>query len=175
MKEFSRKNKNGYTVAEKQKFKKKDNRNVANSGVARNFKRGAKFSRFLGVFLRHNKSKADRETRKALGGSGGTLPWKKFENLQAVLAILVLFLITFSKTLFKIFNPNSECFATYNAPCSHIFDYARLRRRAYCYQRSLKLWKNCVGPASKTILKMAGERMHTPYPTPPASAPSGIK
>ena len=27
--------------------------------------------------------------------------------------------------------------------CSYIFDYACLGRKAYCYQKSFKLWKNC--------------------------------
>ena len=30
--------------------------------------------------------------------------------------------------MLKIFDPNSECFAKYDAFCSHIFDYACLRR-----------------------------------------------
>ena len=37
---------------------------------------------------------------------------KIFENLHAVMAALVLF------------DPNSECFAKYDAFGSHIFDYA---------------------------------------------------
>ena len=41
----------------------------------------------------------------------------------------------------KFFYSNSECFAKYDAFCSHIFDYACLRRNlAYCYQRGPKLW-----------------------------------
>ena len=31
--------------------------------------------------------------------------------------------------MFKFFDPNSEYFAKYDAFCSHIFDYARLKLR----------------------------------------------
>ena len=61
------------------------------SGVARNFKSGHNFHIFLGVFFWQNKLKADSKTRKVLGESGGMLPRKSFENLHAVMAILVLF------------------------------------------------------------------------------------
>ena len=60
------------------------------------------------------------------------LSLKIFENLHAVMAALVLF------------DPNSECFAKYDAFCSHIFDYACLRRKTYRYRRGSKLWKNCI-------------------------------
>ena len=43
------------------------------------------------AFFRQNKFKTDCETKKVLGGSGGMLPRKNFENLHAVMAILVLF------------------------------------------------------------------------------------
>ena len=33
---------------------------------------------------------------------------------------------------------NVFCFAKYDAFCSHIFDYACLRRKAYCYRRDSK-------------------------------------
>ena len=45
--------------------------------------------------------------------------------------------------MFKFFDPNSECFAKYDAFRSHIFDYACLRRKTYCYQRYSKFWINC--------------------------------
>ena len=35
--------------------------------------------------------------------------------------------------MFKFFDPNFECFAKYDAFCSHIFSYACLRRKAYFY------------------------------------------
>ena len=59
-------------------------------------------------------------------------PRKIFEILQTVVAILVLFA------------PNPECFAKYDAFYSHIFDYACLGRKAYCYRKGSKLWKNCI-------------------------------
>ena len=46
--------------------------------------------------------------------------------------------------MFKLFDANSECFAKYDAFCSHIFDYACFRREAYCYRRDSKLRKNCI-------------------------------
>ena len=62
------------------------------SGVVRNFKRGGHdFPHFSTAFFRQNKFKTDCETKKALGGSGGMLPRKNFENLHAVVAFLVLF------------------------------------------------------------------------------------
>ena len=67
--------------------------------------------------------------------------------------------------MFKFFDLNSECFTKYNAFCSHIFDYAFLTRNAYCFQRGSKLQK-LVKLTSKTFLKMAGGKMHTPHPTP---------
>ena len=42
-------------------------------------------------FFRQNKFENDRETRKALGGSGGMLSRKIFENLPAVMAICSAF------------------------------------------------------------------------------------
>ena len=65
------------------------------------------------------------------------LPWKIFENLHAVMAILVL-LEFFHQILFDYFDPNSECFAKYDAFCLHIFDYACLRCKACCYGRGSK-------------------------------------
>ena len=37
-----------------------------------------------------------------------------------------VFWIIFRQVLFKFFDPNSDCFARYDAFCSHIFDYACL-------------------------------------------------
>ena len=52
------------------------------SGVARNFEGGG---HNFHIFFRQNNFKADRETRKALGRSGGMLPRRNFENLHAVM------------------------------------------------------------------------------------------
>ena len=41
--------------------------------------------------------------------------------------------------MFEFFAPKSECFTKYDAFCSYIFDYAFLGRKAYCYQKGLKL------------------------------------
>ena len=70
------------------------------------------------------------------------LPRNNFKKLHAVMAILVLFKIIFTQIWFKFFDPNSECFVKYDAFCSHIFDYACLRRHRY--QEYSKLWKNCI-------------------------------
>ena len=43
---------------------------------------------------------------------------------------ILCFLNIFKQILFTFFDPNSECFAKYDAFCSHIFDYASLRRIA---------------------------------------------
>ena len=54
---------------------------------------------------------------------------KFFENLHAVMAICNAFSIILRQILFKFFDPDSECFAKYDAFSAHIFDYACLRRR----------------------------------------------
>ena len=51
------------------------------------------------------------------------LPQKNFENLHAVNGYFNAFLVMFSQILFRTFDPNFECFAKYDAFCSHIFDY----------------------------------------------------
>ena len=63
------------------------------------------------------------------------LPWKIFENLHAVMAILMLLEQFLGK--FYIFAPNSKCFTKYDAFCLHIFDYAYLS--AYLQTWRLKL------------------------------------
>ena len=72
------------------------------------------------------------------------LPQKIFQNLHAVMAILVLFRIIFTQILFQFFDPNSECFAKYDAFCPHIFDYACLSRKSYCCRKDSKFEKNSV-------------------------------
>ena len=72
--------------------------------------------------------------------------------------------ISFRQILLKLFDPNSECFAKHDAFCSHIFDYACLRRKAYkSLMKRVEITENLY--TSKTILKMAGGRMHTHHPT----------
>ena len=41
-------------------------------------------------------------------------------------------------------NSEYRYFAKYDAFCLHIFDYACLKRKAYCNRRGSKLWKNCI-------------------------------
>ena len=38
--------------------------------------------------------------------------------------------------------------------------------KAYRNRRGSNLWKSCIGLTSKSFLKMAGGRMHTPHPNP---------
>ena len=81
------------------------------------------------------------------------------------------FYIIFTKILFKLFDPNSECFAEYDAFCLHIFDYACLRRNRY--QRIFETMEKLY--ISKTCLKMTDGRMHTPHHRPLHPPPeSGI-
>ena len=47
---------------------------------------------------------------------------KFFENLHAVMAICDAFSIILRQILFKFFDPDSECFAKYDAFGAHIFD-----------------------------------------------------
>ena len=65
------------------------------------------------------------------------LPQKIFENLHAVVTILVCY---FSKQILSnFFAPKSEGFTKYDAFCSNIFDYACLGHKACCYRSNLKL------------------------------------
>ena len=41
--------------------------------------------------------------------------------------------------MINFFDPNSKCFAKYDAFCSHIFNYVCLRQKAYSYHKGLKL------------------------------------
>ena len=71
------------------------------------------------------------------------LPRKDFENLRALVAILVIFKKFSGKfcikflTLLLSTSPNMMHF-------SHIFDYACLRRKAYLNRRGSRLWKNSI-------------------------------
>ena len=71
------------------------------------------------------------------------LPRKIFENAHTVVTIFVLFEQFLSK-FDKFFVPKSECFTKYDAFYSYIFDYACQGRKAYCYRKGSKLWKNCI-------------------------------
>ena len=96
---------------------------------------------------------------------------KTFEILCTVMAILVRFEQFAEKSSFKWFAPNSECFTKYDAFCPHIFDYACLRCKAYCFQIGSK-FKKIVGCLPKTVLKSTGWDECIPLiPTPPGSAP----
>ena len=75
----------------------------------------------------------------------GMLPRESFEILHAVMAISVLFEQFSNRFCYIFFDPNFECFAKYDAFCLHIFDYACLRRKTYCYQRGWKLLKKYIG------------------------------
>ena len=66
----------------------------------------------------------------------------------------------------KIFEPNSECFAKYDAFCSHIFDYACLWRIRLIAIEEVRNHGKIV--YIKNFSKMAFERMHTPHATPMA-------
>ena len=57
------------------------------------------------------------------------LPRKIFESLNTALELFYSFLNNFQSNLCKFFDPNYKCFAKYDAFCSHIFDYACLRRK----------------------------------------------
>ena len=59
--------------------------------------------------------------------------------------------------MFKFFSPTSECFAKYDAFCSHIFDYACLRRKTLLQSKGFEIMEKLY--TSKTFLKVAGRRM----------------
>ena len=60
-----------------------------------------------------------------LGGSGGMLSWKIFENLHSMMAILVLLEQVFRQIVFEFFALNFEVFTKYryDAIFSHVFDF----------------------------------------------------
>ena len=128
------------------------------------------FPHFLGLIFWQNKFEADWETRKALGGVRGHAPPENFWKFTCCNGYFSVFWIIFRQILCKFFDPNFECFVNYDPFCSHIFNNACLSRKANCYQKGSKLWKNCI---SKTFLKMAGGKMHTLHPT-PLSPPQAI-
>ena len=56
--------------------------------------------------------------------------------------------------MFKFFDRNSECFAKYDTFCSHIFNYACLRRKRLIVIEEVRNYRKLY--TSKTFLKMAG-------------------
>ena len=59
--------------------------------------------------------------------------------------MFVLFQQYTKKILFNFFfAPNFEYFSKYDAFFRTLLIYACLRHKTYCYQRGLKLWKNCI-------------------------------
>ena len=73
---------------------------------------------------------------------------ENFEILHAVNGYFSAFSTFLRQILLKFFDPTAASewsyFTKYDALCSHIFDYAYLRRKAYFFRRGSKLWKNCI-------------------------------
>ena len=90
------------------------------------------------------------------------LPWKSFENLHTVMAILALFekfsgkVCLYFCTLTLSASPNMMNF------CTHSFDYACLRRLRLIVMKRFEIMEKIY--LSKALLKMAGEGMHPPHP-----------
>ena len=80
------------------------------------------------------------------------------------MAICNAFSIILRQILFKFFDPDSECFAKYDAFGAHIFDYACLRRIGLSLSKRFEVMEKLY--TSKTILKMAGGRMHASHSNP---------
>ena len=92
------------------------------------------------------------------------LPRKNVENLHSAMAILVLF-EKFLRKFVIFFPPNFECF-TNDAFCLYGFDYACLRWLRHIAMKRFEIMEKIY--SSKTLLKMAGEGMHTQHThTPP--------
>ena len=73
--------------------------------------------------------------------------------------------------MFNFFDLNSECFGKHDAFCSHIFDYACLRRRLRLIAiEEVRNHGKIVTCTLKTFLKMAGGGC-IPFIPPPGSAP----
>ena len=66
--------------------------------------------------------------------------------------------------MFKFFYPNSECFAKYDAFCSHVFDVG-LRAEGVRLIAMEEVRNYGKIAYIKSIFEMAGGRMHTPHPT----------
>ena len=109
------------------------------SGVARNFKGGHNFHIFPSVFFSAELIWSWlRNQWSSRGVWGHALP-RNFWKLTCCNGYFSAFWIIFRQIVFKFFDLNCGCFAKYDAFCSHIFNYACLRRKAYCYRRGSKL------------------------------------
>ena len=64
-------------------------------------------------------------TVAVLGGSGGVLSWKIFENLHSMMAILVPLEQVLRQIVFELFALNFEVFTKYrcDAIFLHVFDF----------------------------------------------------
>ena len=101
------------------------------SGVARNFKRGggAYFLIFPSVFFAAELGLIWSWLKKQESSRGvrGHAPPGNFWKFTCCNSYFSAFCIIFRQIVFKFFDPNFECFAKYDALCSHIFNYACLR------------------------------------------------
>ena len=115
------------------------------SGIARYFKRGesiiSPFFSSVVFFRRANWSRLKH--RKTLGVRGYAPPGN-FWNITCCNGYFSPFWTFFRQTLFKFFDPNSEYSTKWGAFCSHIFNCACLRLKAYCYRRGSKSRKICI-------------------------------
>ena len=94
----------------------------------------------------------------ALGISVGMLSRKKFEILDVVVGILVLFeLLILWQILFKFFVLNSESFTKHGTLCSHIFHSCVLKMLGSLLSKRSKLWKNCRLFTKNNVKMAAGE------------------
>ena len=135
------KNNNKYTHACKHK----------RSGVAKIFKRGEARERgviistfFSRVFFFGRTHLELIEKHEKLRRGLGACPPEKLRKFTCCNGYFGAFWILFRQILFEFFDLNSEWFAKYDEFCSHIFDYACLRHKAYSYRRGSKLCRNCI-------------------------------
>ena len=100
--------------------------------VARYFKkvRGHNFYIFSSVFFSLELIWSWLRNKKDSKGLRRHAPPEKFWEFTCCNGYCSAFWIIFRQILFKFFDPNSECFAKYDAFCSHISDYACLKRKA---------------------------------------------
>ena len=72
-------------------------------------------------------------------GPGACSPGKFFENLHTVVAILALFEQFLGKSCLNFLPLNLSV-----SPTMMHFVHACFERKAYCYPKGSKLWKNCI-------------------------------
>ena len=97
------------------------------------------------------------ETQKRLLGGPAACSPGKFLKFTCCNGYFSASLIIFTQILLKFLDRNSECFAKYDAFCSHVFDVHVKGVRLMAMEE--------VRNYGKTFLKMAGGRMHTPHST----------